>query len=498
MLQATTIQYLKGDKLVDNPIIYGLGAEFTEGRFKIGSDKEEVWKTYVPDKTLTKKEGIMMDYGDAHVWPSYRIQYIPRSFVFMSWSRSNGGHAQGTHQYIDGTFDIGDRIKTFDSAGGYGHFKIEAKESSMWHPVSIIIRVEEQNKTILTPDNEKFSFTKRDNSWYKYDDNEGHLDIVQEIFDWNSDYDIEKIEEQDNTNPDFISVTYKNALIQRFKITKKKSAITNDRLRKGAADFDLWYNVGPNNYPNSSRTTIVIESFFDALGNEKSTGYNNLPYIGIGNWTQPANTLYYANMAWVSKPKSIISKPSPIADMTVDSTSTDFTLYLYVELGISVNGGQDIWWNSKVPNTSLSSETPSDIYNYITVTAYKNDPKFDATKKYNRFSVQKYGGNYVQVNGSSLPNNDSNNSSDEKSQEYTIENVTFNPDNKKTIPYIPKPGWAQGKKTFQLVGSDDTDDEYTLMQSFEVMKRTKTKDWNIKLVATLNYGKYHVNLVPNE
>lgn len=495
----STIQYKNSsNQMTENDLRFGF--EEAKGRFKIGPDSEnEVWKTFLSSKSSTKNQGVRMDYATTHIWPSYRVQYIPSSFIYKSWSLSNWGHMQGDFQYLSGTFSSPGQTMEFDPAGGYGHFKIEAKESSMWHPLAIVVTVNEGNRNQETQEDEFFSFTKKADSWYVYDAN-GKKDIkdTDAINNWNTNYDIAILNR--TIANDHTTITY---------LIRKKNIANGDSktpLGKGVYDYDLWYNIGPNNNVTNSLSYITIDGYFDERSlamtlNEVVNAYNSKSEyyhpqanpIKIGTWKQKSNILYYVNMAWVDKPSTTSTTPTPMSSTSVEYTDTSIVLYLYVELGISANGGHDIYWNQDVPNTSnsLSSKIPSDLNRYITVDISNNDPDYDATSKYSKFTVSRYGENYMKVTATSVANNEHNNPISRRQQDYFIDNVMYDPDGQiEWKPSASGSGPHLQPKMFNATTSDDTDNNHILNETFTVKKYTTTKPWKIKINATLAYNKY--------
>lgn len=465
-----TIYYHKsgnqGDQYVSNLPVYGF--EDVEGRFNIGNgttNDDNVWKTF-----KNGGAGLRMDYGQTHIWPSYRVQYIPGSFIYKAWSLSNWGHMQGDYQYLSGTFTSPNTIMEFDSAGGYGHFTIEAKESSMWHPLDIVIRVESENKE---ESDELFSFTRKEAKWYKYD-NGSSKDISDSAAynSWNSDYYINSISK---TKVALSDGSYK--MVEKFLV--RKNSITTQNTSKplglGDYDFDLWYNVPANNYAKNSSTAIYIEGYYDErvgfYNRQWDSKYYHSAEIKIGTYKQKPNILYYVNMAWVQRPTSYNSNPAPITSSSVEYSDTTITLYLYVEFGISPNGGADIYWNQElnISGNVLDATLPSDLSRYIEITLSNND-SFNAVSKYSSFVASNYGGNYFKVVGTSVPNNEANNDSSRYTQDYSINNVVFSPSNE--------------------AGADDTDNKQVITETLSVSKTTTTSPWKININAKLQYNKY--------
>lgn len=485
----TKINYLPifykspNNKMTENDLRFGF--EEAKGRFKIGQDSEnEVWKTFLSNKTSNKKQGVRMDYAETHIWPSYRVQYIPASFVYKSWSLSNSGHMQGDFQYLNGTFSTPGQTMEFDPAGGYGHFKLEAKESSMWHPLAIVVTVHEGNRNQETQEDEFFSFTKKEDSWYVYDDG-GKTDIkdTDALTKWNVGYDIVRL-----------SRTITNEYTSHTFLIRKNNISYGDAtqpLGKGVYDYDLWYNIGPNNNVANSLSYITIDGYFDERSlamtldevvdayNADSECYHSQDNcIKIGTWKQKPNILYYVNMAWVDKPRTTSSDPVPMSATSVEYADTSIELYLYVELGISSNGGHNIYWNQDlpIPGNSLSSKIPSDLNRYITVDISSNDPDYDATSKYSKFTVSRYGENYMKVTATSVSNNEHNNPTSRRLEDYFIDNVMYDPDHQ--------------IGQFHVTTSDDTDNNHVLNETFTVRKYTTTMPWKISINATLAYNKY--------
>lgn len=461
--------------------------EISNGRFKLGVHQKqytdpdskqnvtkdvEVWKTIIHNS----KDGRSLSLGNNHIWPSVILDNSRNdTFIYYSLAKSDGGHYQGDFdQWMNGVLPNADTANDIDPAGGFGQLRFISKESSLWHAVSVKLCITETQKVEngAPKDNEVLQFdatkTKK-----KYDAN-GLKDLEYE-YNGNEDYTIVELEDEREIKD--------NTLIRYFKVSKKSTS--NNPLNYFDDDFLLDYVIGPNN--NSELSTCKVEIvgvYMFQKGTEYYQGLESNPIL-LANYSQGPNCMWYCCMAWVNKPKSVEEDPVPIESSSISYNTQYINLYLYVEFGVSPNGGHDIYWNQKIRD-DLDGVLPSTIANNITISTLQNGNK-DWTNKYTTFNVvnmKKDDGtisNYFTVSGASNINNNDNNNPEDRSQKYQIENLSIAAPTTIEVNNIK----------YDAANADYTDNIQTVEAGFYVNRYTTTSPWEIKINAELHYKKFN-------
>lgn len=478
--------------------------EITNGRYRSGKNlQNEVNKTFniITDNNTSVNEGRALSIGTAHIWPSYIIDTAKGStFKFTSVSREKMGYTQGDFDFREGRDNAPslNDIPGVDPAGGHGQIKFMAKESSLWHKLKARIRVTISNlgkDYESNPDCGLLVFPpSMTNKPYRidfYDKETGEINTETITLTLNRNVSILL----DNSNE--ISNDGTKTLVQEYIIDP-----LHDGLQLNHTKFPLDKN---DNLPKNEEETYYILDYEIQANNEvyKKSGkvellgyyaYDNGPLdyfplnepMLLANWYQLPNILYYVNMAWVQKPNSKTDIPKVITNTSVEYTHTTFDIYLFVELGISPNGGKDIYWNQPINGLSLDASMPEDIARYITIdkpsnTTDSNSIEYNHSSKYEgNFSVSTIWpyGNYVKVTGRSLPNNERNN--EERTQRYFIDNLLFDSPSHVNI----------NNKIAGAAVSGPNDELKTMSCTFDVKKYTTTKPWHILINASLQYNKF--------
>lgn len=460
--------------------------EISNGRFKVGVHQKqyvdldgnssikdvEVWKTIIHNS----KDGRSLSLGNNHIWPSVILDNSRNdTFIYYSLAKSDGGHYQGDfNNLMSGVLPNADKLNDIDPAGGFGQLRFISKESSLWHAVSVQLCVTETLKIEngAPKDSEvlQFDTTK---SKKKYD-TDTSKDLEYD-YNGNEDYTIEELELERKIE--------NNTLKRYFKISKKSTS--SNPLNYFDDDFLLDYVVGPNN--NSETSTCKVEIVGVYMFQKGTEYYEELKNTSIvlANYSQGPNCMWYCCMAWVNRPKSIEEDPTPIESSFINYNTLYIDLYLYVEFGVSPNGGHDIYWNQKIRD-DLDGILPSTIANNITISASQSGNK-DWTDKYTTFNVvniKKQDGsasNYFMVSGVSNINNNDNNDPADRTQEYRIENLS-----------VAAPTTIQVNNIeYDAANADYTDNTQTTEVGFYVKRYTTTSPWEIKINAELHYGKFN-------
>lgn len=490
--------------------------EITNGRYRSGLNLEkEVNKTFRVSTHTNKvytTEGRALSIGTAHIWPSYIIDnYGKKTFTFNAVAKKYWGHMQGDFDFRDGRNNAPslNDVPGVDPAGGYGKIRFVAKESSLWHKLKVKLKVTLKN---IDPNNDgtiEYGDIQFPNSmeskeyWYT---NANGVD-TKEIIVTNQNTNIYKDKEE---TKDIIYVDNKGNRENVKQLTRyyivdalhKGHPLQHDAFPLDSNDnllplkeedtiYEIDYAIPANNEVYKKECTIELVEYY-AYDDGPLKPYDlKENSILLANWYQLPNILYFASMAWVQKPASKDSTPVLMPSTSVEYTDTSFDIYLFVELGISPNGGKDIYWNQKYTRGSLSlnSTLPENIARYITIDRPSNVPNTNSTT-YNHSS--KYGqtfavstvwpyGNYVKVTGTSLPNNERNN--EERTQRYFMDNLLFE---------SPSCVNVNGKVAGAAV-SGPNDELKTLPCTFDVKKYTTTKPWNIRINASLQYNKFETS-----
>jgi len=476
--------------------------EITKGRYRLGqsvsstSKYNEVNKTFqTTDNGANIKEGRSLSLGKVHIWPSYELENAKdKTFTFIAPALSEWGHMQGEFQFINGidpsNLTLYYNTVEIDPAGGHGQIRFNARESSLWHRLKVKIRVTivnvDSSEALGTSLPGEISFPAGTKT-YLYDD--GAKKDLKETKTCNTNLIISEVSSTYSNNNIYFATgdddteyetTYDDKILE-YTIDFNQSHTTQHGLiDPNAYDYVLDYEISANNDVRKKAGFIELVSYY-AYDDGTLREYPLDVPIVLASWRQRQNILYYVNMAWVSKPTSKDSMPSVVDSSTVEYNDTTFNLYLFVELGVSPNGGHDIYWNQvyKQGANSLSAVLPSDISKYITI--YKNDDvKPGHINNYGDFTVQTMwsGGNYVKVTGTSLPNTEANNK--DRVQHYYVKNMYSHGDD-----YIHDDHFSCA-----AAKSDRTENRHGQYSTFNVRKMTDTNPWNINITATLEYEKY--------
>lgn len=471
--------------------------EITNGRYRSGKNlQNEVNKTFnIINGNV--KEGRALSMGTAHIWPSYIIDRAGgNTFKFTSVSRKNWGFMQGNFDFRYGR-DIApseneSNIPGVDPAGGHGQIKFMAKESSLWHKLKARIKVTLSN---LDTDYKSNSDCGRivfppsmTNKSYEYDDERtGKKDQTENLtLNRNVSISLSNSNETYNGTKTLVEEYIIDPLHDGSQLNHTKFPLDeHDNLffkTEEETYYVLDYEIQANNEVYKKSGKVELLGYY-AYDNGPLEYFSLDEPVLLANWYQLPNILYYASMAWVQKPTSKDADPVLMTNTSVEYTDTTFDIYLYIELGISPNGGKTIYWNQKYTNgaVSIDATMPQYISRYVSVNRPENGPGNNHASNYgNNFNVStvwEYG-NYVKVTGTSVPNNELNNPN--VSQEYFMDNLLFD---------SPSVTEVNGK----VVAASVSDNQYSLCKlssTFNVKKFTTTKPWNILISASMNYNKF--------
>lgn len=327
--------------------------DISNGQFIIGNSQKEVHQTRMNDRG-----GHSLRWSAKEIWPSYEIESIVDSLYFKI---NSGGGLQGDTNISNGKpystsakedledETISGNYYSFDPYGGVGSISFICRQTSYWHKVPLILRTTE--KTNISEDT-CINLINATNDPEKETKDETTNTLIREWTIYPNNYD------NDNSYVDYDS---------------KK-------------DFTLDFTIGSNNNDKSSLGKLEIIGFIDSLGD--IIYFNDLKIDNIVSfqWYQKPNVSFYVDMDFVQKPTSVSSDPIKATNMTFVNqyNKKKFELYLFVEFGISVDGGQNIYWNqdslkisnrisTKVPLQAMSNPN----FNIVTELSGENANKFE-------------------------------------------------------------------------------------------------------------------------
>lgn len=444
--------------------------------------------------------GYELKYNKKRIWPSFNVNCLENTLSFH-WDTKDGlGGIQGNKPIPDNSSS--DKIHEFDPNGGNGYVNLIDRETSLWH------RPELQILVIGPNDGNDIQIGSIES--IKLPWNVDSAGTIESSTDFSND-DITKVKELYKKE---FNISTDNIVINKYKIKPKQpdefydgnGNYTNDYkytpCYKSNEDFWTHFKVNPNNSTNNRYGMIIISKIYTKIGETI-----NLLELGksvkLASWYQKPNILYYCHANWVDVNGNAITNDN------CEYNELNVGVYLHIELGISPDGGNTIFWNDSHKDSTkyqaiknLSASVPDVLTtNAITV-------EIDGTDK-NRF-LSNYG---VQIaNGNSADkilrillypkyvNNEDNNTNygiEKYYIGYTSDdyNNSTNPNNKKhdsDIVGINGENWAQSGYMSQSESNVDTPSNTEFCDvstTFRIKRMRSTSPWNIKLKVKVNINK---------
>ena len=447
--------------------------------------------------------GYELKYNRKRIWPSFNVNCLENTLSFH-WDTKDGlGGIQGNKPIPDNSSS--DKIHEFDPNGGNGYVNLIDRETSLWH------RPELQILVIGPNDGNDIKIGSIDS--IKLPGNVDSAGTIEASTDFSND-DVNKVKEIYEKEFKNYNVSTDNIVINKYRVKPNQpdefydhnGNYTNDYkytpCYKSTEDFWTHFKVNPNNSTNNRYGMIIISKIYTKIGETI-----NLLKLGnsvkLASWWQKPNILYYCHANWVDADGNAITKDS------CEYNELNVGVYLHIELGISPDGGNTIFWNDSHKNSTryqaiknLSASVPDVLTtNAITVEISGTDR--------NRF-LPNYG---IQIaNGKSADkilrillypkyvNNEDNNTN------YPIENYyvgytsddynnSANPNNKKhdsDIVGINGKNWAQSGYMSQSESSVDTPSNAEFCDvstTFRIKRMRSTSPWNINLTVKVNINK---------
>lgn len=398
-------------------------AVIQDGRFIVGSSNEVVHQI--------RNKGYEVQMEQTRIWPGFEISKVSNSLRF-TWDPELGG-IQG-NEAIPNNADS-DIVYEFDPAGGTGRVGIRSIETSKWHRTKFRCLVISTNDTVdndepptkitsITNDesgnNIAGSVAKVKTSTYSslgsFKSSEyGHFaDNLSSIY-----YDNEQIfYEEGSLNGQIKVIEY---LITPYRNDDSGLPASNDCIY-------IHYKVEANNNVSNRGTVVIVDRLYTMFDSNidlwnipiPNTSYIRNEVLKVIQFFQKPNILYYTRLSWVSDPKNNFNS-SPIISNSNEMNYNDSNkiLWLYIELGISPNGGKTIYWNDSHKNSSsstqalknlgLSASVPNITSNMLSFEISGVDAKRFVTPSI----LGTYGSNpskYVKISYKTyVPNNEANN-----------------------------------------------------------------------------------------
>ena len=444
--------------------------------------------------------GYELKYDKKRIWPSFNVNCLENTLSFH-WDTKDGlGGIQGNKPIPDNSSS--DKIHEFDPNGGNGYMNLIDRETSLWHRPELQILVIGPNDgndiEIGSIDSIKLS---------------GNVDIagtIEESTDFSND-DVNKVKElyaeEFNVSTDDIVINkYRVKPNQPDEFYDHDGNYTDDYkytpCYKSTEDFWTHFTVNPNNSTNNRYGMIIISKIYTKIG-ETVNLLELGKFVKLASWYQKPNILYYCHANWVDTDGNAITNDN------CEYNELNVSVYLHIELGISPDGGNTIFWNDSHKNSTryqaiknLSASVPDVLTtNAITV-------EIDGTDK-DRF-LSNYG---VQVIDGKSPdkiirillypkyvNNEDNNGNYSKetyyigdtSDDYNNSANSSNKEHDSDIVGIDGKNWAQAGYMSQSESNVDapSDDPFNdVSTTFRIKKKLSTSPWEINLKVEVNINK---------
>lgn len=303
------------------------------------------------------------------------------------------GSATSSYPAKQSTYNYNKTVFEIDPAGGTFSFDMTARELSYWHKVAPIFW--------------SYQYTKVDNPMTR--------DECRCYLTGGTDCETTKRYEISYTPTDtrqIYTITY-----NVIKTTDDTTSTTYKVNKSNATDLSFNFTIGPNNTPEASYTEIWNVGFLNEKTgiNEEyfstkycSTKNRNTPWHGativsddtrkvdqsstekseiclLKLWQRP-NILYYVHMKFINPAYTnydVAPTSYVLESYAAAWNAKENDILVYIEFGISPDGGKTIWWNGvesdesiggevgkRIVNIGVNSIVPTDINKYITITQY--------------------------------------------------------------------------------------------------------------------------------
>lgn len=323
------------------------------------------------------------------------FQFVPdpdNGFLQGDFSIGTGS-ATSAYPAKQSTYNYSPALYEVEPAGGTFSFSMLARELTYWHKVAPVFW--------------SYQYTKADNS-FNLNECEAYVtggtDCKESHF-----YHITYTPAD---NRQVFVITY--GILNTTDDTKNTTYQVN---KSSSTDLTINFTIGPNNTPEVAYTEIWNVGFLNAResnreeyysSNYYSAKHRNTPWHGskvvtddariihssstekkeicmVKMWQLP-NILYYVHMKFINPKYTDYDNPATanvLESWTNAWNDKDEDILVYIEFGISPNGGKTIWWNGvegdeniggdlgkKLRDRGLTTVVPTDIDKYITITQH--------------------------------------------------------------------------------------------------------------------------------
>ena len=452
--------------------------------------------------------GYELKYDKKRIWPSFNVNCLENTLSFH-WDTKDGlGGIQGNKPIPDNSSS--DKIHEFDPNGGNGYMNLIDRETSLWH------RPELQILVIGPNDANDVKIGSIDS--IKLPGNVDSAGTIEASTDFSND-DIDKVKKLYEKEFKNYKVSTDNIVINKYRVKpnqpdefykydekEHKVKYTDDYkytpCYKSTEDFWTHFTVNPNNSTNNRYGMIIISKIYTKIGETI-----NLLELGnsikLASWWQKPNILYYCHANWVDVNGNAITNDN------CEYNELNVGVYLHIELGISPDGGNTIFWNDSHKNSTryqaiknLSASVPDVLTtNAITVEISGTD----RNRFLSNYGVQIANGKFADkiIRILLYPkyiNNEDNNTNypiEKYYVGYTSDdyNNSANPNNKKhdsDIVGINGKNWAQSGYMSQSESNVDTPSNAEFCDvstTFRIKRMRSTTPWNINLTVKVNINK---------
>lgn len=443
--------------------------------------------------------GYELKYDKKRIWPSFNVNCIENTLSFH-WDTKDGlGGIQGNKPIPDNSSS--NKIHEFDPNGGNGYMDLIDRETSLWH------RPELQILVIGPNDGNDIEIGSIDS--IKLPGNVDSAGTIEESTDFSND-DVNKVKElyaeEFNVSADDIVINkYRVKPNQPDEFYDHDGNYTDDYkytpCYKSTEDFWTHFTVNPNNSTNNRYGMIIISKIYTKIG-ETVNLLELGKFVKLASWYQKPNILYYCHANWVDADGNAITNDN------CEYNELNVGVYLHIELGISPDGGNTIFWNDSHKNSTryqaiknLSASVP-DVLTTSAITL-----EIEGTDS-NRF-LSNYG---VQVIDGKSPdkiirillypkyvNNEDNNGNYSKetyyigdtSDDYNNSANSSNKEHDSDIVGIDGKNWAQAGYMAQSENiNTPSDDPFNdVSTTFRIKKKVSTSPWEINLKVEVNINK---------
>lgn len=432
---------------------------YNRGKFIFGKNSNEVNQAWQGQDSPTREVRV----GDSTIWPSFSVGSVSNTFTFTpspDSSKAQGDFTiiidkNGQSNYQNNTnikFDESTYIEV-DPAGGTGTIGIMTRESSLWHQLSLIGQIDEiKEKSDENAKIDDFTITAPSS-------------VSAEVATGNYSY-----QNSTYTTPFTLKVNSDDG-----KTTKLTSQQEHDAkyMPTGNYDISLNWSIKANNNPSTTYTTFKLNGFYDLLGRDYPIPDDNKILFKV---FQKPNILYYYHLAFLNEAQANNymngGALETLDSITVDYNATTTTFYTFIELGISPDGGQNIYWNDAEKGSSIDDAQISDLTLNV-------DQPTALNYKVNVIEHNKTKPNLFKCTITSYANDESHNTSG-MTQNYSIIDKKFT-DN--TLPIVG----ADGQAAFA-----DSNANSEVSEKFKIARSTTTKPISVNITPSFTYGKYNI------